>query len=50
MTAFYLRGTIFNVLHRKVPGTYAQRLFSGYQQTFSGELVLRDSVIDGPHR
>ena len=21
-----------------------------YQQTFSGELVLRDSVIDGPHR
>jgi LacI family asc operon transcriptional repressor len=21
-----------------------------YQQTFSGELILRDSVIDGPHR
>lgn len=20
------------------------------QQTFSGELILRDSVIDGPHR
>ena len=39
MTAFYLRGTIFNVLHRKVPGTYAQRLFSGYQQTFSGNIA-----------
>jgi len=21
-----------------------------YQQPFSGELILRDSVIDGPHR
>ena len=36
VAALHLRGTVFNVLHREVPGAYAQRFLAHYQQAFAG--------------